>query len=286
MSKVSAEATQAGTLYVVATPIGNLGDLSSRAVEVLGEVDAILAEDTRQSTVLLRHAGISRPLVALHDHNEESRITNVIGRLRGGDCLALISDAGTPLISDPGYRLVAAVRAAGLSVSPIPGPSALIAALSAAGLPTDRFSFEGFLPSKDGERKARLESLAQDSRTLVFYEAPHRIAASLAAAALVFGRQRRGVIARELTKRFETFLDGDLGELATRVAADPDQQRGEIVLMIAGAPAQDDADKIAAGKRLYALLLEELAPSRAAKIAAAYTGAPKRALYGADADGS
>jgi len=284
MSKVSAEATQAATLYVVATPIGNLGDLSSRAVAVLSEVDAILAEDTRQSSVLLRHAGIHRPLLALHDHNEESRIAQVIARLRGGDRLALISDAGTPLISDPGYRVVAAVRAAGLKVSPIPGPSALIAALSAAGLATDRFSFEGFLPAKEGERKSRLESLAQDSRTLIFYEAPHRIAATLVAASAVFGAQRRAVVARELTKRFESFLDGGLAELAARVAADPDQQRGEIVLMIAGAPQADEADKIAAGKRLYALLVEELAPSRAAKIAAAYTGAPKRALYGGEAD--
>lgn len=284
MSKVSGanDATAASTLYVVATPIGNLSDLSTRAHEVLSEVDAILAEDTRQSSVLLRHAGISRPLIALHEHNEDARVMSVVARLRAGDRLALISDAGTPLISDPGYRLVAAVRAAGLAVSPIPGPSAVIAALSAAGLPTDRFSFEGFLPAKDGERRARLEALAHDPRTLVFYEAPHRIAQALLAAVAAFGPERRGAIARELTKRFETILDGSLAELAARVAADPDQQRGEIVLLIAGAPEDADSDKIAAGRRLYALLIEELAPARAAKIAAAYTGAPKRALYGGE----
>lgn len=284
MSKVldANASTAASTLYIVATPIGHLGDLSTRAHAVLSEVAAILAEDTRQSSVLLRHAGISRPLIALHEHNEEARVDSIVARLRAGDSLALISDAGTPLISDPGYRLVAAVRAAGLAVSPIPGACALIAALSAAGLPTDRFSFEGFLPAKDGERRARLEALAQDPRTLVFYEAPHRIAQTLAAAVAAFGPERRGVIARELTKRFETILDGSLADLAARVASDPDQQRGEIVLLIAGAPADDDSEKIAAGKRLYALLVQELAPSRAAKIAAAYTGAPKRALYGGE----
>ncbi len=282
MSKESGAATVAGTLYVVATPIGNLGDLSSRAQEVLSEVDAILAEDTRQSAVLLRHAGISRPLLAVHEHNEDARAEALVARLRAGERLALISDAGTPLISDPGYRLVAAVRAAGLPVSPIPGACALIAALSASGLATDRFSFEGFLPAKEGERRTRLDALAFDPRTLIFYEAPHRIAQTLATAVAAFGGERRGVIARELTKRFETILDGSLADLATRVGADPDQQRGEIVLLIAGAPAGDDNERIVAGKRLYALLLGELAPSRAAKIAAAYTGAPKRALYGGE----
>ncbi len=272
--------TAPATLYVVATPIGNLGDFSPRAREVLDTVDAILVEDTRQSGVLLRHAGIARPMLAVHEHNEGERAQALVQRLREGQRLALISDAGTPLISDPGYRLVAAVRAAGFAVSPIPGACALIAALSVSGLPTDRFSFEGFLPARAGERLTRLEAVAADTRTLIYYEAPHRIADTLAAAVQAFGADRRAVIGRELTKRFETVLDGSLAELQARVLADADQQRGEIVLIIAGAPAQDDAARIAEGKRLYALLVEEMPPSRAAKVAAAYTGAPKRALYG------
>lgn len=273
-------ATAASTLYVVATPIGHLDDLSPRASQVLSEVDAILVEDTRQSAVLLRHAGISRPMLAVHEHNEGDRAAALVERLRAGQRLALISDAGTPLISDPGFRLVAAVRAAGFAVSPIPGPCALVAALSVAGLPTDRFSFEGFLPARAGERRTRLDAVAADPRTLVYYEAPHRILETLEAAILAFGGERRAVIGRELTKRFETVLDGTLAELLARVQADADQQRGEIVLVIAGAPASDDAARIAEGKRLYALLVDELPPARAARIAAAWTGAPKRALYG------
>lgn len=273
-------ATAASTLYVVATPIGNLDDLSPRAARVLAEVDAILVEDTRQSAVLLRHAGISRPMLAVHEHNEDDRAEALVARLRAGQRLALISDAGTPLISDPGFRLVAAVRAAGFAVSPIPGPCALVAALSVAGLPTDRFSFEGFLPARAGERRTRLESVAADARTLVYYEAPHRIEETLDAAIAAFGGERRAVIGRELTKRFETLLDGTLAELLARVKTDADQQRGEIVLVIAGAPASDDATKIVEGKRLYALLVAELPPARAAKLAAAWVGVPKKALYG------
>ena len=273
-------ATAASTLYVVATPIGHLDDLSPRAAQVLGEVDAILVEDTRQSAVLLRHAGISRPMLAVHEHNEGDRAATLVERLRAGQRLALISDAGTPLISDPGFRLVAAVRAAGFAVSPIPGPCALVAALSVAGLPTDRFSFEGFLPARAGERRTRLESVALDPRTLVYYEAPHRIEETLEAAIEAFGASRRAVIGRELTKRFETILDGTLAELLARVKADADQQRGEIVLVIAGAPASDDAARIAEGKRLYALLVAELPPARAAKVAAAWVGVAKKALYG------
>ena len=273
-------ATAPSTLYVVATPIGNLDDLSARARQVLAEVDAILCEDTRQSGVLLRHAGISRPLLAVHEHNEGERAAALVQRLREGQRLALISDAGTPLISDPGYRLVAAVRAAGCAVSPIPGPCALVAALSVAGLPTDRFAFEGFLPAKAGERRARLQAVASDPRTLVWYEAPHRIVETLEAAVDVLGGERRAVIGRELTKRFETVLDATLAELLVRVQSDADQQRGEIVLVVAGAPPVDDAARIDEGRRLYALLAAELPPSKAARIAAAHTGAPKRALYG------
>lgn len=218
--------TSPATLYVVATPIGNLDDLSPRARQVLAEVDAILCEDTRHSVALLRHAGISRPLLALHEHNEEARAAALVERLRLGQSLALVSDAGTPLISDPGYRLVAAVRAAGFAVSPIPGPCALIAALSVAGLATDRFVFEGFLPARPGERRARLQALAGDPRTLVWYEAPHRIVETLADMASELGGGRRAVIGRELTKRFETVLDGSLAELAERVRGDADQQIG------------------------------------------------------------
>lgn len=276
----SAMVTAGSTLYVVATPIGHLDDLSPRARQVLGEVDAILVEDTRQSAVLLRHAGISRPMLAVHEHNEGDRTAALVERLRAGQRLALISDAGTPLISDPGFRLVAAVRAAGFAVSPIPGPCALVAALSVAGLPTDRFSFEGFLPARAGERRTRLESVATDPRTLVYYEAPHRIEETLDAAVAAFGPDRRAVIGRELTKRFETVLDGTLTDLLARVKADADQQRGEIVLVIAGAPASDDAARIAEGKRLYALLVGELPPARAAKVAAAWVGVAKKALYG------
>lgn len=272
----------AGTLYVVATPIGNLDDLSPRARQVLGEVDAILVEDTRQSAVLLRHAGLSVPMLAVHEHNEGARAEALVQRLQAGQRLALISDAGTPLISDPGYRLVAAVRAAGLSVSPIPGPCALVAALSAAGLPTDRFAFEGFLPARAGERQERLSALAADPRTLVFYEAPHRILEALEDAARLLGGSRRAVLARELTKRYETLLDGTLDALVSRVRSDPDQQRGEIVLVIAGAPEAEADSKLAEGKRLYALLSKELPPAKAAKLAAAWCGLPKRALYGAE----
>lgn len=275
--------TQPSTLYIVATPIGHLDDLSPRARAVLAAVDGILAEDTRQSNVLLRHAGIATPMQALHEHNEAARAEVIVARLRAGESLALISDAGTPLISDPGYRLVAAVRAAGFAVSPVPGPSALIAALSVAGLPTDRFAFEGFLPAKACERAARLSGLATETRTLVFFEAPHRVLETLAAMTGAFGAERRAVLARELTKRFETVLDGTLTELATRVQADADQQRGEIVLVIAGADPESADVRLAEGKRLYALLASELPPARAAKLAAQWSGVPKRALYGGEA---
>lgn len=275
-------ATSPATLYVVATPIGNLDDLSTRARQVLAQVDAILCEDTRQSAVLLRHAGISRPLLALHEHNEEARAATLVERLRAGQSLALVSDAGTPLISDPGYRLVAAVRAAGFAVSPIPGPCALIAALSVAGLPTDRFAFEGFLPAKAGERRARLQAVAADPRTLVWYEAPHRILETLEAAVAELGGERRAALGRELTKRFETVLTGTLAELLERVRSDPDQQRGEFVLVVAGAAERADAERLAEGRRLYALLASELPPARAARIAAAHAGVRKRDLYGGE----
>ncbi|MGQ0800049.1 MAG: 16S rRNA (cytidine(1402)-2'-O)-methyltransferase [Pseudomarimonas sp.] len=273
----------AGTLHIVATPIGNLADLSPRAVTTLQSVDAICAEDTRHTRPLLVQAGIERPLLALHEHNEEAQAAALVARLLAGDSLALVSDAGTPLVSDPGFRLVAAARAAGIRVSPVPGPCAIIAALSVAGLASDRFCFEGFLPAKSAARRARVAELANEPRTLVFYESSHRIEDALADFAVELGPERRAVLARELTKRFETVLDGSFAELQAKLAADPDQRRGEFVLIVAG--AVDDADaRLANGRRLYARLSKDLPPSKAARLAAELSGAPRQALYGGGDD--
>ena len=269
----------AATLHVVATPIGNLADLSPRAQEVLRSVAAICAEDTRHTGQLLSHFGISKPLVALHDHNEEAMAERVVARLLGGESLAVVSDAGTPLVSDPGFRLVRAARAAGVKVSPVPGACAAIAALSVAGLPSDRFVFEGFLPAKAAARCERLHRLAGETGTLVFYESSHRIAESLADMAVVFGGERPAVVARELTKLFETVLDGTLEQLRATVEADDNQRKGEFVVMVQGA-GDDEEAKIAEGRRLYAKLNEHLPPSTAAKLAAELSGAPRKALYG------
>ncbi len=268
----------AGTLWIVATPIGNLGDASARSLEVLRSVALIAAEDTRHSAQLLAHFGIRTDLVSCHDHNEAEQIPALLARLHAGQDLALVSDAGTPLLSDPGYRLVHAARAAGFAVRPVPGPCAAIAALSVAGIPCDRFAFEGFLPQRGSARVAALETLRGETRTLVFYESKHRIDPMLADAARVFGAGRRAAFARELTKLHETVLDGTLGELAERVARDPQQRLGECVVVIAGAtPGPDDA--LHEGERVMRLLLAELAPSRAARLAADITGASRRALY-------
>ena len=269
----------AGTLHVVATPIGNLADLSPRALDTLRTVSAVCAEDTRRTRQLLAHYGIERPLIALHEHNEADIAATLVARMQAGESLALVSDAGTPLVSDPGFRLVRAARATGIRVSPVPGASALIAALSVAGLPSDRFVFEGFLPAKAGARRQRLAALAGETRTLLFYESSHRIADTLADCVDAFGTQRPAVLARELTKLFETVLDGTLEQLQALVEVDPDQRRGEFVLLVHG--AGDDADaKIAEGRRVCALLAEHLPPSTAAKLAAEISGAPRRALYG------
>ena len=270
-----------GTLHVVATPIGNLGDLSPRALEVLRGVAAVCAEDTRRSRQLLAHFGLDTPLLALHEHNETGLAERLVARLLAGDSLALVSDAGTPLVSDPGYRLVRAARAAGVRVSPLPGPCAFIAALSVAGLPSDRFVFEGFLPAKASARRERLAALAAEPRTLAFYESSHRIADTLADLRNAFGAERPAVLARELTKLFETVLDGNLADLAQRVATDADQRKGEFVVLVQGAASDEDA-RIAEGRRLYAKLGEHLPPSTAAKLAADLTGAPRKALYGSD----
>jgi len=268
-----------GTLHVVATPIGNLGDLSPRALETLKRVDAICAEDTRHTRQLLAHFGLERPLLALHEHNEGDAAAPLVARLLAGDSLALVSDAGTPLVSDPGFRLVRAARAAGVRVSPVPGPSALVAALSAAGLPSDRFVFEGFLPAKAKARREHLQALAAEPRTMIFYESSHRIEETLADMAMAFGNDRPAVVARELTKLFETVLDGGLAGLARRVREDANQRKGEFVVLVQGAPEAADA-KVAEGRRLYARLCEHLPPSTAAKLAADLSGAPRKALYG------
>lgn len=270
-----------GKLFVVATPIGNLGDLSPRALDTLKTVAAICAEDTRHTRQLLAHFGVDKPLVALHEHNEGEAAASLVARLLSGESLALVSDAGTPLVSDPGFRLVRAAREAGIAVSPVPGASALIAALSVAGLPSDRFVFEGFLPAKANARRERLTALAAEPRTLIFYESAHRIEETLGDAAAAFGAERRAVVARELTKLFETVLDGTLADLAQRVRADANQRKGEFVLLVQGAGEDADA-KVVEGRRLYTKLSEHLPPSTAAKLAAELSGAPRKALYGSE----
>src|SRR5690606_2717178 len=274
-------ATQAGTLYVVATPIGNLGDLSTRAREVLASVDAICAEDTRHTRQLLGLLGVDRPLLALHEHNEAGMAARLVARLQAGEALALVSDAGTPLVSDPGYRLVREVRAAGLKVSPVPGACAAIDALSVAGLPSDRFCFEGFLPAKAGARRERLQALAGEMRTLVFYESAHRIVECLEDLVALFGPEREAVMARELTKLYETVLGDTLGDIAERVRSDADPRRRAFGLVVRGA-ADDTEARLREGQRLYAKLAEYLKPSQAAKLAAEITGAPRKALYGGE----
>jgi len=269
---------QPGCLWVVATPIGHRDDLSARAIESLRAVAVIAAEDTRHSRPLLVHHNIDTPMIALHEHNERDAVEAIVRRLQAGEDVALISDAGTPLISDPGFRLVRAARAAGIRCIPIPGACAAIAALSVAGLPSDRFVFEGFLPPKAAARRSRLQELAGDARTLIFYESSHRVAESLADMRDVFGAEREAVLARELTKMFETVIGEPLAELAARVVADPDQQRGEHVILVAGRGGEADA-KLAEGQRVFAILRDELPPAKAAKLAAAISGAPRKALY-------
>jgi 16S rRNA (cytidine1402-2'-O)-methyltransferase len=268
-----------GKLMVVATPIGNLDDCTPRAQQALRQADLIACEDTRHSAALLRHFNIATRCIALHEHNERAVGEDLVQRLREGVQIALISDAGTPLISDPGFRLVRAARAAGIVVSPLPGACAAIAALSVAGLPSDRFVFEGFLPAKSASRRAHLQTVCNETRTLIFYESSHRIVASLADMAQVFGATRHAVLARELTKLFETVLDGNLADLVQRVRADPNQRKGEFVLLVHGAGEDADA-KVIEGRRLYAKLSEHLPPSTAAKVAAEWSGAPRKALYG------
>lgn len=265
-------------LYVVATAIGNFGDMSQRAIDVLQNADLIAAEDTRHSQRLLQHFAIDTPTMAYHDHSDDRALQRIGRCLADGGSVALISDAGTPLISDPGYRLVRHVQDSGFDVYPLPGPCAAITALSVSGLPTDRFLFEGFLPARDGARGNRLAALAAEPVTLIFYEAPHRVDASLQAMVAAFGGDREAVLARELTKTFETIRRGSLSELAQFVSDDTNQQKGEIVLIVAGRPKveQDiDADVTALLQRLA----EELPAKKAAAVVADWSGLRKKQLY-------
>jgi 16S rRNA (cytidine1402-2'-O)-methyltransferase len=268
-----------GRLQVVATPIGNLADLSERARAALAEADVIAAEDTRHTAALLKASGIAKPMLSLHEHNESRRVPALLARLAQGERVVLVSDAGTPLLSDPGYELVRSAAAAGFEVSTIPGPSAITAALAVAALPTDRFCFEGFLPARERKRRKALALLAREPRTLVFFEAPHRIAAALADMAAVLGPERAAVVARELTKAHETVYRGTLRELAARAAAEANFARGELTLVVHGAAERAAAVDEQLLERTVALLAKELPPGRVAAIAAQLTGATRSAAY-------
>lgn len=265
-----------GCLYVVATPLGNLGDFSPRAQRVLAGVTRIAAEDTRNTGVLLAHFGIRTPMLAVHEHNESRLTASVIDALRAGESLALVSDAGTPLVSDPGFALVRAARAAGCEVIAVPGPCAAIAALSIAGLPSDSFLFAGFLPPKSGARRERLQQLAREPRTVIVYEASHRIADCAHDLAELLGA-RRVLLAREISKRFEQSVQCAASELPAWIAADANRERGEFVLVFEGAP--ETGANAAEAERVLGLLLTELPAARAAKLAAAITGLRKNELY-------
>ncbi len=268
-----------GVLYVVATPIGNLQDITARALDTLKRVSRIAAEDTRHSRKLLGHYGIDTPLIALHEHNEREVTETLLKMLQSGADLALISDAGTPLISDPGFYLVRAVRQAGMEIVPIPGPSACIAALSVSGLPTDRFVFEGFLPSRQHARRQRLEALRSEHRTLVFYESTHRIADCLADMVEILGAGRAAVIARELTKTFETIKAGSLSDLVAWLLGDSHQQRGECVIMVHGEQPAADVAMDPKVEYVIELLMQELPLKQAAALASKITGAAKNRCY-------
>jgi 16S rRNA (cytidine1402-2'-O)-methyltransferase len=268
-----------GVLYIVATPLGNLGDMSQRAIDTLLWVDLIAAEDTRHSKKLLVHFGIDKPMIAFHEHNERDRSNEILSQLQAGKQIALISDAGTPLISDPGYYLIRQLHDAGIRVVPIPGPSAVITALCAAGLPTDRFIFEGFLPSKAVARDKHLAALVQETRTLVFYESPHRLLETLKAMLHVFGAVRRITLARELTKTFETIRQDTLANIVNWVEANPEQQKGESVLIIEGASEQPRDRCEVDSDKLLLTLLSYMSVKDAAHHAALLTGQGKNELY-------
>jgi len=272
-------------LYIVATPIGNLEDLTPRAQDVLQSVAIIAAEDTRHSARLMAHFNIKTPMISVHEHNERQRIDKIVELLSSGQSVALISDAGTPLISDPGFVIVRAVRDAGFKVSPVPGCCAFVAALSAAGLPSDRFIFEGFLPAKSGARQQVLEQFAEESRTVLFYESTHRIEDSVADMLQVFGEERFVVVARELTKTFETIHGAPVGELLEWLRADHNQRKGEFVVLVKGVESAARSDGLdAEAERVLDILLSELSVKQASALAAQITGVKKKQLYQAALD--
>ncbi len=275
------DAVDGGALFVVATPIGNLQDLSSRALKVLDSVDLILAEDTRHSARLLAHFRIATACRSFHEHNETRQVAGIVKRIACGERVALICDAGTPLISDPGFRRVAALREQGHAVIPIPGPSAVVCALSVAGLATDRFCFEGFLPVRTSARRRHLQALSTEQRTLIFYESPRRILAAVAALAEEFGAERPAVLARELTKIHETVIGGSLAELQVWLEEHDEQRRGEFVIVVGGAaPAEQDDETASVSTRdLLRVLVEELSVKQAVSVAARLTGGKRNALY-------
>lgn len=268
-----------GILYVVATPIGNLADISQRAIQVLGEVDFIAAEDTRHSRHLLNYLAINKPMISMHEHNERQQVEPVLGRLLGGESMALISDAGTPLISDPGYHLVRLAREKNIQVTPIPGACALVAALSVSGLPTDHFRFEGFLPHKRSARQNQLKSLMEETVTLVFYESSHRIIDSVEDMKGILGEQRQAILAREITKTFETVLGSTLGEIALQLAEDSNQCKGEFVLVIKGMEKQSTNIDMKSADVLLRLLLDEVSVKQASRIVASYLELSKNEIY-------
>ncbi|TAK74428.1 MAG: 16S rRNA (cytidine(1402)-2'-O)-methyltransferase [Gammaproteobacteria bacterium] len=268
-----------GTLYVVATPIGNLQDITLRAIEVLKTVDRIAAEDTRHAAPLLKHYSIAKPMFSLHEFNEREQLKLVLEYLAQGESIALISDAGTPLISDPGFPLLREAKACGVKVVPIPGPCAAIAALSAAGLPTDRFTFEGFLPAKSEARRHRLNTLLHETRTMIFYEAPHRLLSTLEALRDVFGAERKATVARELTKIHESVLTNHLQNLLDRYTAHPLEQRGEVVIVVQGCDEEMSETKEVIPEEVLDILLEVLPVKQAAALASKITGQRKNVLY-------
>jgi len=267
-------------LYVVATPIGNLEDITLRALEILAAVDVIAAEDTRRTRVLMSRYSLDKPLLSLQEHNEEQKAPQLVKRLCAGESIALVSDAGTPLLSDPGFRLVRLAAEAGIEVVAVPGPSSITAALSISGLPTDRFTFEGFLPSRHAARMKRLATLKTEPRTLVFFESSHRIQESLEDLAEVFGSGRSVALCREMTKQFETVLRGSLEEVGQRVNSDQNQRKGEFVLVVAGCTPDSDAG-FADALELARVLQEHLSASQAVRVAARVHGVSRRELYAA-----
>jgi 16S rRNA (cytidine1402-2'-O)-methyltransferase len=278
MGEAAQQSYPTATLYVVATPIGNVTDITLRALHLLALADVVACEDTRKTGALLTRFGLNKPMVAAHQHNEREVAEKLIGRLRAGERVALVSDAGTPAVSDPGARIVDAVRDAGLNVVPLPGSSAVVTALSASGLVNDRFYFVGFLPAKAKQREAELAELARIAATLVLYEAPHRIVDCVEALAAAFEPTRQVVFARELTKLFEEIHRCPLGEALAWIKADPNRERGEFVVLVEGAAAATDAEDVEA-ERILNILLAECSVKQAANLAAQITGRKKNALY-------